>query len=321
MKSFDKIEPVFNIDEEINNLINDIDLKLNELKIKDKQKIKYMITKSKVRSIHSSLSIEANSLSLFDVEKISRNKQIIGKKDEVQEVKNAIEAYNHINEYNYKSEEDFIKVHKIMMKYFDDDNGGYRDHGEGIKREDKIIYMAPESVVVPSLMRSLFEYINNSNLNLILLAAIFHYYFVSIHPFSYGNGRMARFWVSLMLIHYNREFEYIPIEEEIYLNQSEYYSSIEQCHNNSNANIFIKFLLKAINSSLDKIIKNNNFVLNDNQNKIIDLIVNDKYITQNKIAEILNVNVRTIKRNFKVLLDNNIIERIGSDKTGYWEVL
>ena len=81
MKSFDKIEPVFNIDEEINNLINDIDLKLNELKIKDKQKIKYMITKSKVRSIHSSLSIEANSLSLFDVEKISRNKQIIGKKD------------------------------------------------------------------------------------------------------------------------------------------------------------------------------------------------------------------------------------------------
>lgn len=189
MKSFDKIEPVFNIDEEINNLINDIDLKLNELKIKDKQKIKYMITKSKVRSIHSSLSIEANSLSLFDVEKISHNKQIIGKKDEVQEVKNAIEAYNHINEYNYKSEEDFIKVHKIMMKYFDDDNGGYRDHGEGIKREDKIIYMAPQSIVVPSLMRSLFEYINNSNLNLILLAAIFHYYFVSIHPFSeaYGN--------------------------------------------------------------------------------------------------------------------------------------
>lgn len=132
---------------------------------------------------------------------------------------------------------------------------------------------------------------------------------------------MARFWVSLMLIHYSREFEYIPIEEEIYLNQSEYYTSIEQCHNNSNANIFIKFLLKAINSSLDKIIKNNNFVLNDIQNKIIDLIVNDKYITQNKIAEILNVNVRTIKRNFKVLLDNNIIERIGSDKTGYWEVL
>lgn len=321
MKMFDKVEPVFHIDEEINNLINDIDTKLKEVKITDKQKRKYMINKSKVRSIHSSLSIEANSLSLFDVENISQNKQIIGKRDEVQEVKNAIEAYNHINEYNYKSENDFLKAHQIMMKYFDDDNGGYRNHGEGIKRDNKIIYMAPESIVVPSLMKSLFEYVNNSDLNTIILASIFHYYFVSIHPFSDGNGRMARFWVSLMLISYNKDFEYIPIEEEMYLNQAEYYSSIEQCHINSNANVFIKFLLNIINSSLDKIIKNNNFMLNDIQNKIIDLIVNDKYITQNRIAELLNVNVRTIKRNFKVLLDNSIIERVGSDKTGYWEVL
>ena len=321
MKLFDKVEPTFNIDEEMNSLISSINSKLNEIKITDKQKRKYMITKSKVRSIHSSLSIEANSLSLVDVENISHHKQIIGRKDKVQEVKNAIEAYNHINEYNYKSEEDFIKVHRIMMKYFDDDNGGYRNHGEGIKKEDKIVYMAPESIVVPSLMQSLFEYINNSDLNVIILAAIFHYYFVSIHPFSDGNGRMARFWVSLMLINYNRDFEFISIEEEMYLKQAEYYSSIEQCHINSNANVFIKFLLNTINASLDKVIKNNNLVLNDIQNKIIDLIVNDKYITQNKIAELLDVNVRTIKRNFKVLLDNNIIKRIGSDKTGYWEVL
>ena len=158
-------------------------------------------------------------------------------------------------------------------------------------------------------------------MNLILLSAIFHYYFVTIHPFSDGNGRLARYWVSLMLINYNKIFEFIPIEEEIYLNHEEYYSSIAKCHVNGNANVFIKFLLKTINSSLDKIIKSSNFALNDIQNKIIELITNDKNITQNKIAEIIGVNVRTIKRNFKVLIDNNIIERVGSDKTGYWEVL
>ena len=79
-----------------------------------------------------------------------------------------------------------------MMKYFDEDNGGYRNHGEGIKRKGKIIYMAPESVLVPSLMISLFEYINNSDLNIIVLAAIFHYYFVFIHPFSDENESLVK---------------------------------------------------------------------------------------------------------------------------------
>ena len=321
MNLFDKVNPVFNMDEEINELLVNIDSKLDDIKITDKQKRKYMVTKSKVRSIHSSLAIEANSLSLFDVENILEHKQIIGKRDEVQEVKNAIEAYDKINNYNYKSEKDCIEVHGLMMKYFDEDKGSYRNHGEGVEKNGKVIYMAPESILVPSLMKSLFEFINNSDINLILLSAIFHYYFVAIHPFSDGNGRLARYWVSLMLIKYNKNFEFIPIEEEMYLNHEEYYSSIVQCHNNGNANIFIKFLLQTINSSLDKIIKSSKFVMNDIQNRIIEYIINDKYITQNSIAEKLNVNVRTIKRNFKVLIDNNIIERIGSDKTGYWEVL
>lgn len=321
MKLFDEIKPVYFIDNEINDILNDINVKLKKINVNDKQKRKYMISKSKIRSIHSSLAIEANSLSLFDVENISKNKQILGKKDEVQEVKNAIEAYNHINEYNYKSENDLLKLHELMMKYFDEDNGNYRNHGEGVKRNDEIIYMAPESTLVPSLMKSLFEYINNSELNIIILSAIFHYYFVFIHPFSDGNGRCARFWVTLMLINYDKNFEFIPLEEEIYLNQEKYYLAIAECHNNGNANVFIKFILHTINSSLDKLIKNSNFVLNDIQNKIIELIANNNRITQNEIANITNVNVRTIKRNFKILIDNLIIERIGSDKTGYWQIL
>ena len=226
-----------------------------------------------------------------------------------------------INNFNYKSEDDFIRVHQLMMKYFDDDNGGYRNHGEGVEKEGILIYMAPKSILVPNLMKSLFKYINESEHNIIILSAIFHYYFVSIHPFSDGNGRVARYWVSLMLINYNSNFEFIPIEEEMYLNHEEYYSSIAQCHVNGNANVFIKFLLNIINSSLDKIIKSNQFALNDMQNKIIELVSNDKYITQNDIAEKLNVNVRTIKRNFKVLIENHIIKRVGSDKNGYWEII
>ncbi|MBQ1495870.1 MAG: Fic family protein [Bacilli bacterium] len=321
MKLFDKVDPVFNIDDEMNFLIKEIDKKLNEIKINDKQKRKYMVSKSKVRSIHSSLSIEANSLPLFAVENISYDKPVLGRMDEVQEVKNAIEVYNNIDKYDYKSEKDFLDAHKIMMRYFEDDNGGYRNHGEGIKKNNEIIYMAPESILVPSLMKSLFEYIKDSNLNLLLLSSIFHYYFVTIHPFSDGNGRMARFWVSLMLKKYNKNFEFIPIEEEIYFNQEEYYNSIEKCHINSNANIFINFMLNTINISLDKIIRSNNFVMNEIQNKIYELIASNRFITQNEIVDILGISIRTVKRNFKVLIDNNIIERVGSNKKGYWEIL
>lgn len=321
MNFYDKVVPIFNIDNEMEMLLKNIDMKLNNLEITDKHKRKNMVTKAKVRSIHSSLAIEANSLSLFDVESISNHKQIMGKADEIQEVKNAIEAYGKINDFNYKSEDDFIKVHQLLMKYFDEDNGGYRNHGERVEKDGLLIYMAPESLLVPGLMRSLFKYINESKLNVIILSAIFHYCFVSIHPFTDGNGRLARYWLSLMLINYNSNFEFIPIEEEMYLNHEEYYSSIVQCHINGNANVFIKFILNIINNSLDKVIRNSNFILNDIQNKIIELILNDKYITQNNISEKLNVSVRTVKRHFKVLIENDIIKRIGSDKSGYWELI
>ena len=321
MELFDKVKPKYYIDKEMNDILQDINEKLKYIDISDNQKRKYLISKSKIRSIHSSLAIEANSLSLFDVENISENKLVLGRKDEVQEVKNAIEVYNLMNEYNYKSESDLLKVHSLMMRYFDDDNGEYRNHGEGVKRNNEIIYMAPSSILVPSLMKSLFAYIANSDLNIIVLAAIFHYYFVSIHPFSDGNGRCARFWVTLMLIDYDKNFEFIPLEEEIYLNQDNYYSAIAECHNNGNANVFIRFILKTINSSIDKLIRNSNFVLNDIQNEIVLLITNNNKITQREIANITNVNIRTIKRNFKILIDNSVIERVGSDKTGYWQII
>lgn len=321
MKMLDEIKPIYYIDNEMNDILHDINIKLKSINISDKQKRKYMITKSRISSVHSSLAIEENSLSLFDVENISENKLVFGKRDEVQEVKNALEAYNNISNYNYKSETDLLKVHGLMMKYFDEDNGNYRNHGEGVKRKGEIIYMAPESILVPSLMKSLFEFINNSDLNIIILSAIFHYYFVAIHPFTDGNGRCARFWVTLMLINYDKNFEFIPLEDEIYLNQEEYYSSIAECHNNGNANIFIKFILNTINLSLDKLIKDNNFVFNNIQIEIIELIINNNKITQNEMASIIGVSVRTIKRNFKILIDNSVIKRIGSDKAGYWQIL
>ena len=320
MNVYGEVSPVFFIDENMKESIINIELKLSSIKINNKVKRDYMVDKATIRSIHSSLSIEANSLSLIDVNNIASNKLVKGDEKDIIECKNAFILYRNMNEYNYKSEDDLIKAHHILMNDLNDDKC-YRNHGEGISKDGMIIYVAPDSSLVPSLMNSLFKYINESDIHPLILACVFHYYFVAIHPFSDGNGRIARFWLSLILTKYDNSFEFIPVEEEIKNNQEEYYQAIEVCHINNNTNQFIKYMLKVINKSLDKIISKNDIIDNYIDNRIIDLIIENDSITQDKIADILDINVRTVKRHFKSLIDNKVIQRVGADKNGIWELL
>ncbi len=324
MENINTLKPIFYITDNNKKYIKDIEKKLELLIINDTDKKRRLQTKSKVRSIYSSLAIEANSLSLKSVENIVDKNPVLGSRKEIQEVKNANELYEHIKEYDWKSEKDLLKAHTLMMKYFEDDNSYYRTHGEGIKRGKKIIYSAPESILVPSLMKNLFEFMadNEKKIHPLILSALFHYYFVYIHPFSDGNGRIARFWVSLILTNWNSKFEFIPIEEEIYLRRQEYYDSISQCHINGNANVFIDFLLTCINSSLEKTTQKTTqtIKLSKNQRKIIELIKENAKITRNELADTLNITPDGVKYNLKKLVDNDIIERIGPNNGGYWQV-
>lgn len=186
IKTFDEINVVYNISSENKKIIEEIENKLLSIKIDEYKQKQNLKTKSRVRSVYSSLAIEANSLSLEVMENIVDNKIVLGDRKEIQEVKNANELYENITNYNYKSEEDFLKAHSLMMKYFDDDNGYYRNHGESVKKGDKIIYIAPESILVPSLMKSLFEIFTNDEVHPLILASVFHYYFVYIHPLVMG---------------------------------------------------------------------------------------------------------------------------------------
>lgn len=324
MKNLDKIEPIFYISEDNKKIIKNIEDKLLLIKIDDNFKEKNFQIKSRVRSIHSSLAIEANSLSLESVENIIDNKLVLGDRKEIQEVKNANELYEHIDDYNPKSESDFLKAHTLMMKYFDDDNGFYRDHGEGVKKGNQIIYMAPESMLVPTLMNSLFDFINcnEGKIHPLILSSIFHYYFVYVHPFSDGNGRMARFWTSLMLMNWNSKFKYIPIEEEIYLNQKKYYDAIAQCHINGNVNVFIEFMLNVINDLIEKTTQKTipKIKLNNNQLQIIKFIKENPKITRKELSEKMNITVDGVKYNLKKLVDSNILERVGPNNGGYWNL-
>ena len=216
MNNISKIRPCFNISNDHLNKIKNIERKLELIEDVSSD----IEIKCRARAIHSSLAIESNPLSLEDVEMIMYDRIVFGDEEDIKEVKNINELYRRIERFNWRDEEDFIGAYVLMMEYFCDNNF-YRDHGEGIINDGKIIYMAPNSLVVPSLMRSLFDFMrdNEGIIHSIILSSLFHYYFVYIHPFSDGNGRMARFWMHLMLFDWNSKFKNIPIEEEIFLNQ------------------------------------------------------------------------------------------------------
>lgn len=284
--------------------------------------------KTRIKSIHSSLAIENNQLSLFQVEAVINGKAVIGEQKDIQEVKNAYKAYEEIDNINPYSVEDLKKIHGILTFAIEDDSGKFRNHGEAVYDGDIQIFMAPPHRMVPTLMDNLFNWMNEAkeNVNPLILSSIFHYEFVFIHPFSDGNGRTARLWQTAILAHWKDLFKYIPIESIIRKHQEEYYIAIQNCNNAGNSNEFIEFMLKIIDEAVDGMILNQQETTQKTtqkttQEKIINLIKKNPGITQVEMAKALDLTRDGISYNIKALKEKGIIERVGSTKKGYWKIL
>lgn len=222
--------------------------------ISDMETKPHLRKNNRIRSIHSSLKIEANSLSVEQVRDVINGKLVLGELKEIQEVKNAYDAYERISEINPYSIADLKRFHGIMTKYIVDESGGFRHGEEGVFNGEKCIFMAPPAQLVPQLMIQLFDWMKRvqGEIHPLILSSIFHYEFVFIHPFSDGNGRMARLWHTAILSKWKAIFEYIPIESQIEKFQDEYYEAISRCHVAGESTFFIEFML----SQIDKILKN-----------------------------------------------------------------
>lgn len=309
-KMLDYISKIMEKVGEINSYIN-----LNKMPELRKQ--------NRINSIHSSLAIENNQLSLFQVEDVINGRMVIGDKKDIQEVKNAYEAYNKISQINPYSIEDLKLVHGIMTFLVEEESGRFRSHGEGVYDGDKCIFVAPSEKLVPELMENLFSWMKESKdtVHPLILSSVFHYEFVFIHPFGDGNGRMARLWQSALLSKWKEIFEYVPIESLIKQYQEEYYKIIDNCNKIGESTEFIEFMLKMIYETIDKIIIEQNSTKETTEEKIINLIKMNPNITQNEMAEKLGLTRDGISYNIKNLKNKKIIKRIGSPKTGTWKIL
>lgn len=209
-----------------------------------------------INSIHSSLAIENNSLTLSQVKDVIDGKTVIGSQREIQEVKNAYDAYEELENINPYKVDELKRIHGIMTFLTIKDAGEFRNGDEGVFDGDNLIFMAPGPKLVPELISNLFTWMNNykDEINPLIMSSVFHYEFVFIHPFSDGNGRMARLWQNVILSKWREIFKYVTIENQIKKYQNEYYEAINTCNINGDSTIFIEFMLKMINNTLEELV-------------------------------------------------------------------
>lgn len=205
---------------------------------------------NKMKTIRGSLAIEGNSLSESQVTALIEGKNVIAPLREVQEVKNAIKTYDEFKSFNPYKINDLLKAHGLMTFGLIESSGHYRKGGVCVAGKAGISHIAPPADRVPFLICDLFEWLENSDDHILIKSSVFHYEFEFIHPFEDGNGRMGRFWQSILLAKWNPIFQDLPIENMIWENQSDYYKAIEESTHKGDSGVFIEFILSIILKTL-----------------------------------------------------------------------
>lgn len=321
-------KPPFEITSKIIELISNISEKIGEINYLQNTPYHIKLRKeNRIKTIHSSLAIENNSLSLKQITAIIDGKHVLGNPNEIKEVKNSIQAYDLLLSLNPYDEKDLLKAHKLMMQDLVERNGKYRTDGVGIFDGEKVVHLAPPADRVPELMFDLFKWLKESDVHPLIKSCVFHYEFEFIHPFQDGNGRMGRLWQTAILKEWKEIFAWLPVETLIKENQKEYYNVLGTSDSEANSTKFIEFMLALILNTIEEIISTEKKVTQKvtvkvtvNQQKIIDAIKDNPYVTQEELSKIIGITRKSIILNMKKLQEAGLIKRIGADKNGHWQV-
>jgi Fic family protein len=245
----------YKITPEILKFITSISEKIGEINAKYLDKQNPQLRKqNKIKTIHSSLQIEGNTLSEEQITAIIENKRVIGSQKDILEVRNAIDVYDNISRFRSNSEKSFLSAHKKLLNGLIEDAGNYRNKSVGITKGDFIAHIAPPYENVPFLMKNLFKYLKSKDEIVLIKSCVFHYEMEFIHPFLDGNGRMGRLWQSVILMEKYPVFEFLPFETLISQNQKEYYNVLSLSDKHGESTAFIEFILRVIDQSLEELL-------------------------------------------------------------------
>lgn len=247
-------KPPFHMTDKMPSLIAEISEQIGRISVLQEGAISsHLKRENRIRTIHSSLAIEHNSLSLKQVTAILNGKRVLGHPNEIKEVHNAYEAYELMLQLNPASVEDLLTAHKLMMRGLVVENGQFRSKGVGVFDGERLIHIAPPAEFAPENITSLFTWYQQSELHPLIKSSIFHYEFEFIHPFADGNGRIGRMWHSLLLGNWKELFFWLPIEELIQSRQHEYYEALSTADKQADSARFVELMLEIIRDSLQEL--------------------------------------------------------------------
>lgn len=211
---------------------------------------------NRIRTIHGSLAIEQNTLSLEQVTAVLNGKHVLAPPKDIAEVKNAYEIYERLDELDPYSVDDLLIAHSIMMHGLVEESGVFRTRPVGVvDQKGHILHFGTLPQYVPDLVTGLLDWTKQSDLHMLIRSCVFHYELELIHPFADGNGRIGRLWHTLLLSKYNPAFAWLPVESIIHDRQQEYYDAINASNDMGESTVFIEFMLSAIKAALMEAIR------------------------------------------------------------------
>lgn len=283
---------------------------------------------NRIKSIHSSLAIENNSLTEKQVTDIIDGKRVLGDPKEIREVKNAYDAYEEILTLDPYRQKDFLKAHRLLTAGIVNEAGKYRSRDVGIFDEiGNVVHMGARPQYLQALMNDLFAWGKNDNTPELIKSCVFHYEIETIHPFADGNGRMGRLWQTVILANWNPIFTWIPIETLIYENQRDYYKVLEQVDQETNSNRFIEFMLTIILKTLKSYLTVTSNLeqkidipegLTDSEAKTYVLVI--KYLTEHEninttvTAKLIQKSIATARKHLAKFVSLGLLVAQGSNK-------
>lgn len=316
----DKYIPPYEITDEMLELVSEIMENLGKLSgVNELEKLPRLRRVSRIKSIHSSLAIENNTLSIEQVTDVINGKRVLAPQKDIEEVHNAFNAYEKLSEINPYSIDDLLKIHGIMMNGLVKEAGRLRSGQVGVYNQDgKVVHLAPPADFVPQQLGQLFDWVKDSNANMLIKSSVFHYEFEFIHPFNDGNGRTGRLWQTALLASWKPIFAWIPIESIIKDNQEDYYNAITLSTSQGKSNIFIEFMLDVINKAIKDIITDTRNHYNHINNQITELmkVIESYPQSATELMEKLNLKSRLgFRKNYlQPALDAGLIGMTEPDK-------
>ena len=278
--------------------------------------------KNRIQTIQASLAIEGNTLTSEQVTALLDKKRVMGPKQDILEVQNAIQVYGRLGEFDPFSLPSFLEAHRILMQGLVNAPGELRKRPIGVIRERDIFHEAPGWQKVAPMMADFFEYLKTGNDHILFKSCRGHYQLEYIHPFMDGNGRMGRLWQTRLLMQYHPIFEFLPAEHLIHERQADYYRTLARGDDTGDCTDFIAFILEQLHRSLEQLLDDTRSVTptaDDRLEFARSVFAEGIFSRKDYQRRIKNISSATASRDLQHGVEIGLLQRSGDKRTAVYK--